>query len=191
MGSEITQLLARWRAGDAAAFDALLPLVYDELHLIAQRLLAGERRGHTLSATALVHEAYVKLVGQDRAALNDRAHLLSVAAVAMRRILISYARTRAAGKRGSNPVAVTLDDARVGSDDSLADLIAMDDLLDRLAELDARQAQVVIYRYYGGLTDDEIAQVLEVSAPTVRRAWRAARAWLTSELGRQQEPNPA
>ncbi|MEZ4361719.1 MAG: ECF-type sigma factor [Kofleriaceae bacterium] len=185
---DVTQLLAQWRGGDAAAFEALFPQVYDELHRIAQRLLVGERRGHTLSATALVHEAYVKLIGQDRAALRDRAHFLAVAAVAMRRILISYARTRTAGKRGGSKIAVTLDEAQLGSDDGLANLIAMDELLDRLAELDARAAQVVVYRYYGGLTDEEIAEALSVSAPTVRRAWRAARAWLTSELARGGDP---
>ncbi|MGE0396876.1 MAG: sigma-70 family RNA polymerase sigma factor [Kofleriaceae bacterium] len=180
---DVTQLLAEWRAGDASAFDTLFPHVYDELHRIAQRLLAGERRGHTLSATALVHEAYVKLVGQDRASLHDRAHFLAIAAVAMRRILVSYARTRTAAKRGGVQVAVPLDEVQLESDEGLASLLAMDDLLDRLAALDERQAQVVIYRYYGGLTDDEIAQALDISAPTVRRAWRSARAWLTSQLG--------
>lgn len=186
--SDVTQLLAQWRAGDQTAFDALFPRVYDELHHIAQRLLASERRGHTLSATALVHEAYVKLVGQDRAALEDRAHLLAVSAVAMRRILVSYARTRTAAKRGGPRVAVPLDEVQLGSDDNLADLVAMDALIDRLSALDERSARVVVYRYFGGLTDDEIATAIGVSAPTVRRAWRTARAWLTSELARGATP---
>jgi RNA polymerase sigma factor (TIGR02999 family) len=182
-GAEVTTLLGRWRAGDAAAFDALFPKVYDVMRRIAGGLLAGERAGHTLSATALVHEAYFRLAGQDRARIHDRAHLLSIAALAMRRILVSHARQRAAQKRGAGPIAVTLVDAELAGANRADDVIAMDDLVTRLAELDERQGKVVVFRYYGGMTDDEIGEVLGVSVPTVRRAWRVARAWLARELG--------
>ena len=154
---------------------------------MAAGLLASERPGHTLSATALVHEAYFRLAGQDRPAVNDRAHLLSIAALAMRRILISHARRRAAQKRGASPIAVTLVDHELAAGDRADDVIAMDDLVTRLGELDERQGKIVVYRYYGGLTDDEIAQVLAISVPTVRRAWRVARAWLARELDARRE----
>jgi RNA polymerase sigma factor (TIGR02999 family) len=181
--TEVTALLLRWRGGDEAAFDALFPKVYDVLRRIAARLLVGERPNHTLTATALVHEAYFKLADQGKANLADRAHLMSIAALAMRRILISHARERAAQKRGASPIAITLVDDELGSGNRADDMIAMDDLVTRLSALDERQGQVVVYRYYGGLTDDEIAEVLGVSVPTVRRAWRSARAWLARELG--------
>jgi RNA polymerase sigma factor (TIGR02999 family) len=184
---DITALLVRWRAGDQAAFDALFPRVYEVLRRMAGGLLSRERPGHTLSATALVHEAYVKLAAQDRATIHDRAHLLSIAAMAMRRILISHARQKAAQKRGASPIAITLPDHAL-STERADDVIALDDLVTRLGELDERQGKVVVYRYYGGLTDDEIADVLGVSAPTVRRAWRLARAWLARELEAQREP---
>jgi RNA polymerase sigma factor (TIGR02999 family) len=180
---EITALLARWRGGDEDAFDALFPQVYAVMRGIAGRLLVGERPNHTLTATALVHEAYFKLAGQNQANITDRAHLMSIAAVAMRRILISHARERAAQKRGASPIAITLVDDHLGSSNRADDMIAIDDLVTRLGELDERQGKVVVYRYYGGLTDEEIAEVLGVSVPTVRRAWRSARAWLARELG--------
>jgi RNA polymerase sigma factor (TIGR02999 family) len=179
----ITALLARWRGGDQAAFDALFPKVYDVMRRIAGRLLGRERAGHTLTATALVHEAYFKLADQEQANLSDRVHLMSIAALAMRRILTDHARQRAAQKRGANPIAITLVDDHLGSVNRADDVIAMDDLVTRLSELDERQGKVVVYRYYGGLTDEEIAEVLAVSVPTVRRAWRSARAWLARELG--------
>jgi RNA polymerase sigma factor (TIGR02999 family) len=185
---DITALLDRWRAGDQTAFAALFPCVYDVLRRMAGGLLADERPGHTLSATALVHEAYFRLAAQDRAAVNDRSHLLSIAAMAMRRILISHARQKAAQKRGANPIAITLPDHQLSTGDRADDVIAMDELVTRLAALDERQGKVVVYRYYGGLTDDEIAEVLGVSVPTVRRAWRVARAWLARELDARREP---
>ena len=186
--SDITALLGRWRAGDEAAFDALFPHIYDVLRRMAGGLLSHERPGHTLSATALVHEAYFRLAAQDRATIHDRAHLLSIAALAMRRILISHARQRAAQKRGASPIAITLPDHELSTGHRADDVIAMDDLVTRLAALDERQGKVVVYRYYGGLTDDEISLVLGVSVPTVRRAWRVARAWLARELDAQREP---
>jgi RNA polymerase sigma factor (TIGR02999 family) len=181
--TEVTALLVRWRGGDESAFDALFPRVYDVMRRIAGGLLAGERVNHTLTATALVHEAYFKLADQNQANVTDRAHLMSIAALAMRRILISHARERAAQKRGASPIAITLVDDALGSGHRADDVIAMDDLVTRLSELDERQGKVVVYRYYGGLTDEEIAEVLGVSVPTVRRAWRSARAWLARELG--------
>jgi RNA polymerase sigma factor (TIGR02999 family) len=184
---DVTGLLARWRGGDQAAFDALFPQVYDVMRRIANRLLVGERKGHTLTATALVHEAYFKLADQERAGVSDRAHLISLAALAMRRILVSHARQRAAQKRGSSPIAVTLVDDQLARGNSADDVVAMDDLVMRLGELDERQGKVVVYRYYGGLTDEEIAEVLAVSVPTVRRAWRSARAWLARELGASRD----
>lgn len=185
---EITALLIRWRGGDEGAFDVLFPKVYEVMRRIAGGLLGRERPSHTLSATALVHEAYFKLVDQCDANVVDRAHLMSIAAVAMRRILISHARERAAQKRGASPIAITLVDDDLGSGQRADDVIAMDELVTRLGELDDRQGKVVVYRYYGGLTDDEIAEVLGVSVPTVRRAWRSARAWLARELGAGAPP---
>lgn len=182
--AELTQLLSAWRGGDQSAFDEVWRQVYDHLRNIARRKLAGERAGHTLDTTALVHEAYFKLAGQDGATFNDRAHFLAVAALAMRRILVNYARDRVAQKRGGAQVRVTLDDGQRAGGHDAAELIAIDDLLDRLAALDDRQAKVVVYRFYGGLTDPEIAEALGISVPTVRRDWRAARAWLLRELGR-------
>jgi RNA polymerase sigma factor (TIGR02999 family) len=186
--ADLTRRLAEWRAGDEAAFDAVWREVYDHLRRIAHRKLAGERSGHTLDTTALVHETYLKLARQDRATIEDRAHLLAVAALAMRRILVNYARDRVAKKRGGPRVRVTFDEGQAAGDHDIAELIAIDDLLDRLATLDDRQARVVTYRFYGGLTDAEIAEVLGVSLPTVRRDWRAARAWLLCELEREGSP---
>ncbi len=184
--TDLTQLLADWRNGEDGAFDQVWHQAYDHLRRIAHRQLGGERAGHTLDTGALVHEAFFKLAGQTDAAFRDRSHFLAVAALAMRRILISHARSRAAQKRGGNAAAVTLDDARHGRDSDLEELLIVDRLLERLAELDARQNKVVVYRFYGGLTDAEIAEALAVSVPTVRRDWRAARAWLARELERER-----
>lgn len=162
--------------------NALLPLVYDELQRMADIQLRRERGDHTLNATALVHEAYLKLVDQSRVTWKNRAHFLGVAAQAMRRILINYANRRRAQKRGGDRVATTFDD-QLMSDDVRADqLIDLDEALGRLKILNERQAVVVEYRFFGGLTHEEIAEVLDVSVPTVRRDWRLARAWLTREL---------
>jgi RNA polymerase sigma factor (TIGR02999 family) len=168
--------------------DDLWAAVYDDLRRRAHRALSRERAGHTLDTTALVHEAYSKLAAQDSARFNDRSHFLAVAAMAMRRILVNHARDRVAQKRGGHQIRVTLEDPVSPSALGVSDLIAVDDLLDRLAQLNERQSQVVIYKFYGGLDDAEIAEALGVSAPTVRRDWRAARAWLVRELGDRESP---
>jgi RNA polymerase sigma factor (TIGR02999 family) len=166
-----------------AADEAMWAELYEDLRRRAHRVLRGERAGHTLNTTALVHEAYSKLSRQDAARFNDKAHFLAVAAMAMRRILVNHARDRRAQKRGGAPVRVTLES--LGAPGSAPeDVLAIDEILDRLAKLNQRQSQVVIYRFYAGLTDEEIAAALEVSVPTVRRDWRAARAWLIEELRR-------
>lgn len=178
----VTELLVAMREGDAAAFDDLVPLVYDELKRIARRQLGGERFDVTLGASGLVHETFLKLVGQARAEIRDRAHFLAVAAFAMRRILVDRARARLAGKRGAGLRPVTFED-QLGDDADADTILAINEALTRLSELSARQARVVVCRFFGGFTDEEIAEALAVSVPTVRRDWRMARAWLTRELG--------
>ncbi len=177
----MTSLLRDVANGDAAASEALMPLVYDELRRVAHRHLRGERAGHTLGTTALVNEAWLKLAGQD-APFSNRAHFLGIAALAMRRILISYAKGRQAQKRGSGERAVTLEPGRVPDPSAPAELLALDDALEELLALDERAGHVVLYRFYAGLTEPEIADVLGVSVPTVKRDWRRARAWLATAL---------
>jgi RNA polymerase sigma factor (TIGR02999 family) len=179
---DITGLLAAWRAGNPDAFDRLFPLVYDELRRIAHRQLGSERPDHTLATTALVHEAYLKLVDQTRAQLTDRAHFFAVAARAMRRILVDYARRHQALKRGGAAEPVSLSDAALVADDRADTLVALDEALTRLAELDARLSQVVECRFFGGLTEEETAEALAVTARTVRRDWVKAKGWLHHEL---------
>jgi RNA polymerase sigma factor (TIGR02999 family) len=179
---DVTALLADLRAGDPGAVDAILPHVYTELQDMAHRQLRGERDGHTLNTTALVHEAYLKLVRQDRADWQNRAHFLGVAALAMRRILINYAKKRRAEKRGGNAVLATLEEDRMGQVTRTDDLLALDEALDRLAERSERQAKVVEMAFFGGLTQPEIAEAIGVSEITVRRDWRVAKAWLTQAL---------
>jgi RNA polymerase sigma factor (TIGR02999 family) len=186
--SAITELLVAWRGGDQGALDRLFPLVYDQLRRISRRQLGAERAGHTLSTTALVHEAYLKLVDQTRAEWVDRAQFYAVAARAMRRILVDYARRHRAAKRGGDQERVSLDvpdlgqplaEAPPGAADERADtLIALDDALARLAEVDERLSRVVECRFFGGLTEEETAVVLGVTARTVRRDWVKAKAWL-------------
>ena len=185
---DVTALLADLRGGDEAAVDAILPHVYGELQDLAHRQLRGERPDHTLNTTALVHEAYLKLVRQDGVDWQSRAHFLGVAAMAMRRILINYARTRRAEKRGGGAALATLHDGEVGRVARTDELLALDEALDRLGERSARAARVVEMWFFGGLTHAEIAEALGVSEPTVRRDWRAARAWLSHALS---EPDGA
>ena len=180
---EIDLLLGRIRTGDKAAFDHLLPLVYPELHRIAKRYFRRERRGHTLQTTALVHEAYLRLVNQRLADCQDQAQFLGVAAFLMRRILVNHARGRQTAKRGSNPVAVTLDDAMAATEERADEVLAIDQALTRLAVLDAEQARLVEMHFFGGMGFDEIAVVLGISVPTAKRRWASARAWLSRELG--------
>lgn len=179
---DITGLLVAWRAGDGSAFDRLFPLVYDELRRIAHRQLARERGDHTLGTTALVHEAYLKLVDQTRAQLTDRAHFFAVASRAMRRILVDYARRHRALKRGGVAGAVSLDDSALIAAERADTLVALDEALTRLAEVDERISRVVECRFFGGLTEEETAEALQITARTVRRDWVKAKGWLHREL---------
>ena len=179
---EITDLLIAMRGGDSEAAHRLLPLVYEELRRMAHRHLRGEREGHTLSTTALVHEAYLKLADQTRIVWNDRTHFLAVAAGAMRRILIDYARQYQATKRGGGQQRLTLEEETIPVEQRADELLALDDALTRLSALDPRLGQVVELRFFGGLSEEEAAQSLGVTARTVRRDWVKARGWLYQQL---------
>ncbi len=181
MPTEVTRLLSAWRAGDQDALDRLVPLVYDELRALARRRLRAERGDHTLQATALVHEAYARLVGADLD-LADRAHFFAVAARTMRRILVDHARGKAREKRGGGAAVVTLSEDVVADDEPGEDLLALDEAIGRLAELSERKAKVVELHYFGGLTYPETAAALDVSEATVDRDLRMAKAWLANEL---------
>lgn len=180
--TNVTELLADFRAGNRAAMDELFPVIYDQLHGIAHRILSSERSDHTLSTTALVHEAYFKLVDQRRVNWQDRAHFCAIAAQAMRRILVDYARRRKARKRGGAAVHLSLDENTVAIDQQAGLLVSLDAALNRLQDLNRRLAQVVDLRFFGGLTEEEMSEVLDISARTVRRDWVKARAWLYKEL---------
>ncbi len=179
---EITLLLHQLSDGSGNAVNALMPLVYNELHAMADRQLRRERASHTLNSTALVHEAYIKLVDQSRVTWQNRAHFFAIAAQAMRRILINYAQARLAKKRGGGQVLATFNEEEVVRETRAEDLIALDEALERLGALNDRQCRVVEFRFFAGLKQEEIAEVLGVSLPTVRRDWRLARAWLSREL---------
>jgi RNA polymerase sigma factor, sigma-70 family/RNA polymerase sigma factor, TIGR02999 family len=181
--SDVTRLLVRLRSGKEEALDELLPAVYDSLRDIARNQLRGERADHTLQTTELVHEAYMKLVNHETVDWQDRQHFFAVAARAMRQILVDHARKREAQKRGKAPSEVPLDDVTPQKELGPADLIALNDALDRLAAHDERKAQVVECRFFGGYTTQETADVLDVSRSTVVRDWRAAQAWLNRAMG--------
>jgi RNA polymerase sigma factor (TIGR02999 family) len=180
----VTELLMRWRCGNQEALQALLPLVYDELRRLAHHHLEAERAGHTLQSTALVHEAFLRLVGQEPLRLDNRAHFFAVASHLMRQILVDYARKHRAGKRGANHLTLSLDEAIAVPRRREQRLVALDDALNVLAALDKRQSHIVELRFFGGLSIDETSQVLGVSPATVTREWTAARAWLYRELDR-------
>jgi RNA polymerase sigma-70 factor (ECF subfamily) len=181
--SDVTQLLLAWDKGDPEAGDRLLPLVYAELHRRATAAMRRENEGNTLQATALVHEAYLRLVDQDRVAWKNRAQFYGVAAQVMRRILIDHAREHLAQKRGGGARQVTLSGLEAAADsDDAVDVLALDQALGQLARLDARQARLVELRYFGGLSIEETAEALDVSPATVKREWATARAWLRREL---------
>jgi RNA polymerase sigma factor (TIGR02999 family) len=183
---DITELLLAWRDGDEAALEALTPLVHGELHRLASRYMAGERQGHLLESTALVNEAYVRLVGwKQQIQWQNRAHFFGVAAQLMRRILVDFARAQRREKRGGGAVQVSLSDAAESLPFRTPDLLALDDALQALAELDPRHSRVVELRFFGGLSHEEVAEVLNVSLATVRRDWSLARAWLYAELQRR------
>lgn len=182
LSPDVTALIIELSDGDQSVVDRIYPLVYDELQRIARRLLSSERRGHTLSTTGLVHEAYFKMVDQTRVDWQGRAHFCAVASKAMRRILIDHARRRHAAKRGGKQHRLTLDEDHVSVDAQAEVLISLDQALDRLSGHNERLVQVVELRFFGGLTEEEAAQVLDVSVRTVRRDWVKARAWLFKEL---------
>ena len=178
----VTDLLVHWSEGDQEALNKLIPLVYDELHKLASRYLRRERRDHTLQTTAVVHEAYLKLVNQRDANFENRLHFFAVAAQIMRRILVDYARRHHASKRGGDLYKLSLDEALVTSEEKGADLLAIDEALDRLAAIDPRQSRVVELRIFAGLTLEETAQALNISPSTVRREWSTAKAWLHRQI---------
>ena len=183
MGSqEVTRLLIDWRNGDPEAFDKLAPLVYKELHRLAQRYRNKERQDHTLQATDLVHEAYLRLVNVDGIDWQSRSHFYAVSARLMRRVLVDYARSRGFIKRGGEVCRVELDDAQAASLEPDSNLVALDDALQKLAGVDQRKADVIEFRFFGGLTVEETAEVLHVSTDTVKRDWRLAKSWLLREL---------
>jgi RNA polymerase sigma factor (TIGR02999 family) len=179
---EITQLLAEWSEGNQSALDDLYPLVYDELHRLARRYMSRERKGHTLQTTALINEAYVRLVDQRNVHWANRSHFFAISAQIMRRILIDHARRHAYAKRGGGAPQVSLDEAATVVRNDSAELLRLDEALRSLAEMDPRRSQVVELRYFGGLNNEEIAGVLHVSENTVTRDWNMARAWLYQQL---------
>jgi RNA polymerase sigma factor (TIGR02999 family) len=179
--AQVTDLLVAWSEGDKQAYDRLVPLVYDELHRLAHRYMSGERAGHTLQTTALVDEAYLRLVNQ-KVRWQNRSHFFGIAAEVMRRILVDYARQGRYAKRGGGAQKVELDEAMLMARERSSELIALDDALKRLAEFDERKSRVVELRFFGGLTVDETAKVLGVSPNTVDRDWSTARAWLYKEV---------
>ncbi len=184
---DVTSLLLAWRGGDKSALTALLPLVYQQLKKIAARFLRGERRDQTLRTTALVHEAYIRLIDLDRVNWQDRTHFYAVTAQLMRRILVDQARHHSRAKRGAGAVVLPLDEANDIPVGRARDLLALDEALHDLAAVHPEMARIVELRYFGGLNREEIAQVLEISSATVTRRWRAARAWLLRHLSQDRE----
>jgi RNA polymerase sigma factor (TIGR02999 family) len=179
---EVTQLLADWSRGDDAAFAKLTPLIYEELRRIAHRHMGGQRPDHTLQTTALVNEAYLRLADQTKPNWQSRAHFFAVAARAMRQILVSYARSSRAQKRGGGGARIELDEAAILSPEQSKEIVDLHEALESLGTLDSRKGQVVELKYFGGLNYDEIAEVLKISPVTVRRDWEFAKLWLYTEL---------
>ena len=186
--SNATELLLAWSHGDQSAFDQLVPLVHQELRVLAERYMRRERPDHTLQATALVNEAYVRLIDVNRIQWQDRGHFLAVAAQTMRRVLIEFARQRHRQKRGGGAMHVTLSGAADLAHEREPDIVALSDALATLATFDARMGQVVELRFFGGLTVQETADVLHVSPETVMRDWKTAKAWLLRELSPSSPP---
>lgn len=181
--SEVTELLRKAQAGDRDSLDSILPLVYDELRAVARRQLALERSDHTLQPTALVHEAYLRLLEQTQVDWQNRLHFFSIASQMMRRILVNYAVDRKAKKRGDGATHVQLDDAMsLGNTESTVDLVLLDEVLERLTLLDEKQARIVELRFFGGMTIEETAAVMEISPATVKREWQMAKAWLQVQM---------
>ena len=179
---DVTGLLLAWGKGDEAAFQQLVPLVERELHRIAKRCMAGERAGHSLQATALVNEAYLRLIDVQQIKWQDRAHFLAMSARLMRRILVDWARSKQYQKRGGGAVKVTMDEGLAVVGERGQDLVALDDALQALAQFDERKSKVIELRFFGGLSVEETAEVLKISVDTVMRDWKLAKAWLLREM---------
>ncbi len=184
---EVTQLLIDWSNGSQDAVEHLFPLVYEELRRLAHRYMRRERPGHTLQTTAVVHEAYLRLIDQNHVQWQNRAHFFAIAAQMMRRILITHAQSHAYAKRGGGALKVSLDEAAVLSPARAGELIALDEALKSLAVIDVRRSQVVELRFFGGLSNEEIAEVLKISPNTVTRDWNVAKAWLYREMSKEQD----
>ena len=182
----LTQLLVDWSNGDAQALERLIPLVYQDLRRIAQRYLRSESPGHTLQSTALVHEAYLRLIDQRKTRWQNRAHFFGISAQLIRRILVDYARARKAGKRGGYAARIQFDEALGVPEQQNPDLVVLDDCLKALSGIDPQQARVVELRYFAGLTVEETAEVMHVSPTTVKRDWRVAKAWLHREMAKSR-----
>jgi len=183
--SQVTQLLMSWSDGDKAALNQLIPLVHTELRRLAKRYMRRQNPGHTLQTSALINEAYLRLVDQQSVKWQDRAHFFAVSAQIMRNILIDHARKYQYAKRGGGARKVALDESAVMPEQRAAELVVLDDALDKLASVDQRKSQIVELRFFGGLSYDETAEVMKISARTVQREWRAARAWLQRAMGNQ------
>jgi RNA polymerase sigma factor (TIGR02999 family) len=183
--SSTDELIAKWRAGDADALQTLLPLIYEQLHRVASRHLSAERANHTLQTTALIHEAYLRLVGSESPEVRDHCHFVALASRLMRQVLVDHARGRLASKRQGG-LRVTMSEALALGTQTDVDLLAVDDALNRLSQLDPQQAQIVELRFFGGLSIVETSESLKVSAATVKRDWTTARAWLRRELRRAE-----
>ena len=181
----VTQLLIDWSSGNKAALDELMPLVHDELRRLARRHMARERRDHTLQTSALINEAYLRLVDQKDLQWQNRAHFFAVAAQVMRHILIDHARRYHYTKRGAGAQKIALDEAAIFTEPRAAEFVALDDALAALATLDPRRSEIVELRFFGGLSIEETAEVLKISSPTVQREWRAAKAWLSRFISNQ------
>jgi RNA polymerase sigma-70 factor, ECF subfamily len=188
LASNVTQLLLAWGKGDAGALNALMPQVRQELHRLATGYMAGERPGHVLQATALVNEAYLRLVDWKNVQWADRAHFFAMAANVMRRVLVDYARSRGRAKRGDNAIHVSFAEALNKAAPESADVLAVDDALQQLEQVDPRKSKIVELRFFGGLSLEETAEALNVSVGTVRRDWEFARAWLSRELSKSASP---
>lgn len=178
----VTQLLLAWNRGDKAALDQLVPVIYDELHRLARHYMRREHVGHQLQTTALIHETYLKLIDARQVEWQNRAHFFAIAARLMRQVLVDFARQQHYQKRGGGEIQVPLEDAPTVGYQTNEDVVALDEALHKLAEQDERKSQVVEMRFFGGLTEEEIAEVLHVSTDTVRRDWRLAKAWLFKYL---------
>jgi RNA polymerase sigma-70 factor (ECF subfamily) len=179
---EVTQLLVDWSNGNQAALEKLMPLVYEELHRLAHQYMNRERPGHTLQTSGLVNEAYLRLIDQREVQWQNRAHFFGIAAQLMRRILVDYARSRHYAKRGGDAQQVSFDEAVIVSPERATEVVALDEALNRLAVIDERKSQIVEFRFFGGLSIEETAEVLKVSPGTVMRDWTLARAWLRKEM---------